>query len=442
MGSKRFQFVKLILLALVFLIYFYKRQLHPIKYLFDLTLSASAPAKLTDTLTHRVAPNIFQSYDLTNPPVFEMKPDKNEYFSKFDSLICFTNGTNMALTQARRRCTCRRGWFGPWCSFPIILKYSNPGYLENIKIRTEPRRLISAMPFNIEFELTESRFGDLADVTDLFIIGESIFSGHGDRKPLRLFDRLQEGYLKEWHHKIVYVYLDQFPEEGRKNGWIAENMYRDHLGLQGLKNQVQGTRHDDIFIYLDSDEIPVRDALVFLKLHDGYPEPFGFHLWRTVYGFFWRGGTGDWNIWSGSTIGMLAHVFEYKVSRLRNPAGHIPKLSVNVKAYVKAGRRLRLWKLGSSGHYAGWHCSWCFDLERMRIKLVSAINADFPRWGDYPEKQDLNYIQSHVTKGLWFDDKTKMAAVNSSIPMYTTPYFLNHWQKYKFLLENPYKDLR
>ena len=63
------------------------------------------------------------------------------------------------------------------------------------------------------------------------------------------------------------------------------------------------------------------------------------------------------------------------------------------------------WTLGGLGHYGGWHCSWCYEPQGIRQKLVSAQRHDKPRWGDYPEKLDLDYIARLVEEGEWFDGK-------------------------------------
>ncbi len=62
------------------------------------------------------------------------------------------------------------------------------------------------------------------------------------------------------------------------------------------------------------------------------------------------------------------------------------------------------WDLGSLGHYAGHHCSWCYDPQGIRTKLESAQKHDKPRWGDFPEKTDLKYIAGLIREGGWFDD--------------------------------------
>ena len=39
------------------------------------------------------------------------------------------------------------------------------------------------------------------------------------------------------------------------------------------------------------------------------------------------------------------------------------------------------WTIGSVGHYAGYHCSWCMPIPGIQNKLISAQSDDGPRWG-------------------------------------------------------------
>ena len=64
--------------------------------------------------------------------------------------------------------------------------------------------------------------------------------------------------------KIAYVFLGHFTEKGKTNGWYADSYLRTHLSRQGLR-LVSGLRDDDIFLYLDADELPTREMLLFLK---------------------------------------------------------------------------------------------------------------------------------------------------------------------------------
>jgi len=71
--------------------------------------------------------------------------------------------------------------------------------------------------------------------------------------------------------------------------------------------------------------------------------------------------------------------------------------------------RVQEWTAGGSGKdVAGWHCSWCADVDGIRVKLMSAQNGDFPRWGNYPAKLNTTYIQRLIANGVWFDDKSRL----------------------------------
>ena len=46
-------------------------------------------------------------------------------------------------------------------------------------------------------------------------------------------------------------------------------------------------RDDDVFLLLDADELPAPEALLFLKVFDGWTEPVRLTMRWTVFGFFW-----------------------------------------------------------------------------------------------------------------------------------------------------------
>ena len=62
----------------------------------------------------------------------------------------------------------------------------------------------------------------LSSVVDIFIIAESNITAGGDRKPLFFFEAMKAGFLKEFHHKILYVFQDHFPPGYVENGWKAQ----------------------------------------------------------------------------------------------------------------------------------------------------------------------------------------------------------------------------
>ncbi len=214
--------------------------------------------------------------------------------------------------------------------------------------------------------------------------------------------------------------MPSFPEGGRKNGWIADDFYKDVVGTHGMK-QVNGTDDEDLFIFGDQDELIKQEVVLFLKLHSGYPVPIRISMWTTVFGFFLE--SKEKQSVMVCTIGLLQHVLHNKASLIRG--WKEKKLEQNLLVrYKQAGGNVHLWKLGTPGHYAGWHCSWCMDVEGIRIKLNSAINGDFPRWGNYPEKCKPDYIKSLIRRAMWFDEKSRFHRLPPSHPDPNPPFHM------------------
>ncbi len=370
--------------------------------------------------------SVYDNYDICNPPIYTVHRDQTVYFKHINHLTCFINGTNFQkannVYNNSTNCPCRSGWYGQWCSFmPILVNDSPMINLNNIYIRKRPRKIILATPFNIEYEMLESRLGELGDVVDVFIICESNYTAYGDPKPLRLLDKLKQGYLKKYHHKIVYVFLPHFPDKAYRDGWIADSLPRNYMGTQGVKKQLKGYEREDIIMYMDADEIPSRETILFFKLHDGFPEPFGLRLKMTTFGFFWNHENGETKLPSGATIGLVEDIFNFQLSKLRDPTGmqfknNMMHFNSQTKRYIaETKHEIMLWYMGDITYYAGWHCTYCFTPEGVRIKLMSTINADFPRWGDIWGKLDLSDIRHRMRKGMWFDDHQELLIPDKNI---------------------------
>lgn len=102
------------------------------------------------------------------------------------------------------------------------------------------------------------------------------------------------------------------------------------------------------------------------------------------------------------------------------------------------GRRVMPWTAGTVEHYAGHHCSWCYDAEGIRTKLLSAHLDDKPRWGDYPEKLDIDYINKLIRNGEWFDGTRPFLAADwETEEQYAPRYILDHPNEFKHLLYPP-----
>ncbi|XP_069855670.1 beta-1,4-mannosyl-glycoprotein 4-beta-N-acetylglucosaminyltransferase [Dipodomys merriami] len=333
-------------------------------------------------------------------------------------------------------CVCLPGWHGPSCGVPTVVQYSNLPTKERLVPREVPRRVINAINVNHEFDLLDVRFHELGDVVDAFVVCESNFTAYGEPRPLKFRELLTNGTFEYIRHKVLYVFLDHFPPGGRQDGWIADDYLRTFLTQDGVP-RLRNLRPDDVFIIDDADEIPARDGVLFLKLFDGWTEPFAFHMRKSLYGFFWKQ-PGSLEVVSGCTVDMLRAVYGLDGIRLRRRQYYTMP---NFRQYEnRTGHILVQWSLGSPLHFAGWHCSWCFTPEGIYFKLVSAQNGDFPRWGDYEDKRDLNYIRGLIRTGGWFDGtRQEYPPADPSEHMYAPKYLLNNYDHFRYLLDNPYR---
>ena len=241
-------------------------------------------------------------------------------------------------------CPCKRDWFGAACSLPGFVRRSpTPWSKDSLQVRRRPRRVINAFPFNIEFDMLELRFAELAPVVDVFLVLESNYTAYGTPKPLRLLDRLRNGTYPEVLAKLVYVFLDYFPPDAYKDGWVADALARNYLGTDGLRRRLGGLRSDDLVVLNDADELPRRELVSFLKWHDGYSEPVAITYRWSVFGFFWGVPTRSGVIQTQSTtavstIAMVVYVFRYQLYEIRRASQFLsqPHHLFDVKVLVEA----------------------------------------------------------------------------------------------------------
>ncbi len=205
--------------------------------------------------------------------------------------VCFREGTDMTASASHRRllqhhreinpkdnafnadnkvlqCPCRQGWHGPHCGIPTIVYHSNLQSKSKVTPRKVPRRVINAININHEFDLLHARFHELGDVVDVFLICESNFTAYGASRPLLFRQLILNGTFDYIKHKILYIFLDHFPDGGRTDGWIVDDYLRTYLTKNGM-SRLEGLKADDVFVIDDADEIPARDGILFLKLYDG-----------------------------------------------------------------------------------------------------------------------------------------------------------------------------
>nr|XP_014342873.1 PREDICTED: LOW QUALITY PROTEIN: beta-1,4-mannosyl-glycoprotein 4-beta-N-acetylglucosaminyltransferase-like [Latimeria chalumnae] len=319
---------------------------------------------------------------------------------------------------------------------PTVVQHSNLPTKDRLRPRARLHSVINAINVNHEFDLLDVWFHELGDMMDVFIICESNFTASGKPHPLKFQEMLLNGTYDYIKHKILYVFLDHFPSGRGQDGWIADDYLRTFLTHNGLE-RIPNVQDDNVFIIDDADEIPARDGVLFLKLFDGWTKPFTFHMRKSLYGFFWKQPS-SLEVVLGYTVGMLRSIYDTDGIKLRRQEYYIMP---NFRQYEnRTGHILVQWSLGSPLHFAGWHCSWCFRPEGIYYKLISAQNGDFPRWGDYEEKRDLNYIRGLIRTGGWFDGTVQeYPPADPKEHMYAPKYLMSNMARYHYLLENPYR---
>ncbi|TRY71144.1 hypothetical protein TCAL_09420, partial [Tigriopus californicus] len=395
------------------------------------------------------------------------------YFIRLDNgKQCFRPGTDLSvLTNAtffselspfgssKPKCPCLKGYFGKDCGIPEAAWFGHfkdhPKARSALRPRSRPRRIIHGVPVNHEFDFLEARIRSLSEVVDVFVIQESNFTTFGAFKEVAFLHKLQQGWLREFQEKVIYSYLPYFREKGRESGWYADAFIRMYLSKKALP-MIKGKRDDDLFLLLDADELPNPEILLFLKLYDGYTEPIKFGLRWNVFGFYWLKSEDPSfldRLWPNMrakserllvltvicTLGMMKEVFKDNAMLLRRNVYEEPELAARQKKYAQSSHGVREWTAGTVGHYAGFHCSWCYSPEGIRTKLLSAQKHDSPRWGDYPEKTNVTYIAGLIRSGAWFDGTKTFISVpeNKTDEHYAPKYILDHSDTFHNLLERP-----
>ncbi|XP_067650659.1 beta-1,4-mannosyl-glycoprotein 4-beta-N-acetylglucosaminyltransferase-like [Haliotis asinina] len=377
-------------------------------------------------LPEDVGPNLYKDYDLKKPWNFTLSDHRSEEFEILNGTAgCFIPGTTSSkLRGTEVTCRCTSGYGGPHCSVPSIVQESLPqGHVPTP--RNKPRRIILSTKFNMEHHLLMLKMLQVHSAVDLFLILESNYTGHGDPRSLRLLHNLRRGYMKRFHHKIMHVFIDTFPSKGQLYGGLAEDYINKYI-TPALETRVSGLRNDDLFIYMDTDETPDVKILQFLKLHNGYSFPVGFVLQHFMYGFYWE--YSPTKIIGVCSLQMFRDVYNGNVYALRAD-----------REWKSSSPKSHAWFIGSPANYAGWHASWFSSPWEVITKLTSAINADFPRWGDYPEKCTFDYVATLFIKGGYFDGKKQFKPIcfDDIYVLKDHSYLFKHKEYFNFMLHNP-----
>lgn len=223
--------------------------------------------------------------------------------------------------------------------------------------------------------------------------------------------KLDNKFFKEYQNKILYI------KEDGDNLWIRIKPY--------LKN----LRNDDIILSSDIHEIPNRDALVFLKFYDHWPQPIKFRMRWSVFGFYWIHPSKTLITGGACTTSFLKQTFNNNLRLLTD--------NKTISSLAHKGLLL-----GDLNHAGGWFCEYCNDasliVDYLATKPKNVINWDKI---DH-QKIDNTYIEDLIGNGVYIDGKTQLVKAHKYRDNYFAPKFVvDHEWKYDLLMINFYAKL-
>ena len=224
------------------------------------------------------------------------------------------------------------------------------------------RKVVDAFMFFNELDILKLRLAELNDVVDTFILVEATLTFSGLPKPLYFQENkhLFEPYL----HKIVHVVVDDLPCEQTWT-WTREALQRNAIwrGVAELN-----LRPEDIFMWLDVDEIPDSNRIRELKTN-GLTG--GLHC-LSMDMYYYNITCKSPNQWTHAKVcefGALGPSPDLNALRTK---GDLPVLSLG-----------------------GWHFSYFGDAEFIRKKIQSFSHDEF----NTEYFTDVNRISQRISSG-------------------------------------------
>lgn len=345
------------------------------------------------------------------------------YFVTLNGTVCFLLGTDVEYMKRQKektmKCECKQGWHGKDCGQPEVVWRAYIASQQKIlpRKRKKPRRLIHAFSIlNLEITQAEIKIREMSDVVDLFIVCESNYTENGKGKSLYFQNKLKTGFLQDIQHKILYIPVELFHNQEAHLQTMKKELW------QRGKKVINNLDEDDMLVLMDTHEIPNTKALLFFKVYDNWPQPVGFRLRWSVYGFFWQHPKKTVTAPGAWSVQLLEDDYHDDLSKI--PTGE-EALSFGLV-------------IGDLNHYGGWFCSWCLHPQDIVLTLQGSLRNPV-EWNKIDKKIDANTIEELISSGLWLDSATLLTRKYQYRDPYFAPqYVLNNSWKYDFLLTNFY----
>ncbi|CAL7945259.1 unnamed protein product [Xylocopa violacea] len=340
-------------------------------------------------------------------------------FEVYNHTTCWKHGVDdqkMRNNDDHQKCICIHGWHGSDCGQPEVVWRAIMASKQNVKLkqRKTARRIIHTF-FLHEYNsaVAEVIVEELYNVVDLFVICD--FSNAEDN----FHHKLLKGLLQQRQRKILYINI---AAKMHKPSRIVSKYVWDKL-----KTVIRDLRDDDIYITTEPEQILNSRALMFLKVYNGWPQPIGFRLRWSVYGFFWQHPLKTTITVGACTIGLMREVYQSNSIMLEQLEGDLSERD-----------SLGL-VIGDLNHYGGWYCYLCQAPANIVTSLHNKVKSKEIR---IEKTIDVPFIEDLIGSGLWLDGKTNLLRVSKSRDLYFAPEtILNNTWKYDWLVENFYAKL-
>lgn len=333
----------------------------------------------------------------------------SSFYADFNISVCYKSGSDLNLMKRSKslnwECKCLPDWHGNDCAQPEVIWRAFLSTRMPLTLKG-PRKYLRRVVYIFEVNefteaITEIRVNELNDLVDLFVLYE-------DKSNNTLEHKLQNGFLKNFQSKIMYIRVSKV-----KNVWI------------NVKKAVLNLNEDDIILIGGLTDIPNKFALQYLKLYDKWPQPLLFRLRWSVYGFFWLHPSKTIIKPGACTVSYLYDTLDDNIESLSNE---------------KEGKSLII---GDLNHFGGWQCEYCYESHQILKAFEDLLIKRQIRFNSVDKlKIDNAYIEDLIENGVYVDDTTVLLRTHRNQDNYFAPPYVkeNNW-KYDWLLINLYSKM-
>lgn len=345
----------------------------------------------------------------------------SDLFETYNTTLCWKKGVDDRRTREEKdlsRCVCSHGWHGADCGQPEVVWRAIMASKQNIKLklRRAARRIIYAFSVNdFNSAIAEVIVEELYNVVDFFVIYD--FSNAEDN----FRHKLVKGLLGPQQNKIIYI---NAASKARKPSRVISKYIWDRVN--GI---VKNMRDDDIYVTTEVEQVLNSRALMFLKVYDGWPQPIGFRLRWSVFGFFWQHPSRTTITVGASTVGLTRETYRTNSMVLQRDF-----------TSETSERDVLGLVIGDLNHYGGWYCNYC----QAPANIIIALRRDTSKSKElrFEKNADVPFVEDLIGTGVWLDGKTNLLRAYKSRDPYFAPetVLANTW-KYDWLVDNFYAKL-